>query len=497
MRSERSLTGQLVALYVIVLSLALGAVFMSTMTVMNQVLMNQVDDDLRSSGATIAQQTFSALAGTDAQVVPSPYYIYVKNEVDADWQYMSPSMEERYGMPSDVTVVFDEEPATPITVPGTFEHTSWRAMYLNTVSEQFPAVAIAYPLATMEQTKAQMMLILFIIATCIVALGAVISYFLVQHALRPLRIIEYTTRQISQGDLGQRVPTENLGIEVGHLAGSINIMLGQIEASMQARQRSEEQMRRFISDASHELRTPLSSVRGYAELYRIGGIQPDKVGQAMDRIESEARRMGGLVEDLLQLARLDESRPLKIVSADLVELAQGAVLDFHARAPEYSAKVTGLHGEESTPTIAWVDRDKISQVISNLLSNVLQHTPKGTPVEVAVGAERMESATGPVNMAVIEVRDHGPGMPPENQAKAFERFYRFDTSRSRASGGSGLGLAIVSSIAAAHQGSANMSTTPGGGTTVSLNFPIPDGPEEKPATLSAQPERPVRAKWKR
>lgn len=473
MRNEKSLTGRLVALYVLVLTIALGAVFMSTMTVMSQVLLNQVDDDLKSSGATIAQQTFSALTGTNVQVVPSPYYIYVKNEFNADWQYMSPSMQERYGTPQDVTAVFDGEPAQPITIPGTIEHSSWRAIYLNTVSDQFPAVAIAYPLANMEQTKAEMMLILFMIASSVVALGAIISYFMVQHALKPLRIIEHTTRQISRGDLGQRVPTENLGVEVGHLAGSINIMLGQIEAGMHARQRSEDKMRQFISDASHELRTPLASVRGYAELYRMGGIGPDKVGQAMDRIESESRRMGGLVEDLLQLARLDESRPLTMTSANLTDIAQGAVMDFHARAPEYSARVIGLHGEEPQPVIARVNRDKIAQVISNLLSNVLQHTPAGTAVDVAVGVERMNSAAGMVSMAIIEVRDHGPGIPPDKQEKVFERFYRVDTSRSRASGGSGLGLAIVASIAAAHHGSANVSATPGGGTTVSLNFPIP------------------------
>lgn len=492
MRNEQSLTGRLVALYIIILTVALGAVFMSTMTVMNQVLTNQVDNDLKSSGATIAQQTFSALSGTDVQVVPSPYYIYVKNELDADWQYMSPSMQERYGSPLDVTVVFDENPASPITIPGSFQHTTWRAMYLNTVSEQYPAVAIAYPLADMEATKGQMLVILFIIATCIVAVGALISYFMVQRSLRPLRIIEHTTRQISQGDLSQRVPRQSLGVEVGHLAGSINIMLGQIEASMDARQRSEEKMRRFISDASHELRTPLASVRGYAELYRMGGIGPDKVGQAMDRIESEAQRMGGLVEDLLQLARLDESRPLRMSSADLTELAEGTVLDFLARAPEYSAKVTGLHGEPPEPVIARVDRDKISQVITNLLGNVLQHTPEGTAVEVAVGIEQVRAVTGLVNMAVIEVRDHGPGIPAEKQDKAFERFYRIDTSRSRASGGSGLGLAIVSSIAAAHNGSANISTTPGGGTTVSINIPVATppktqaGPQDISSTAPAQ-----------
>lgn len=472
MRNEKSLTGRLVALYVLVLTFALGGVFVSTMTVMNQVLTNQVDEDLKSSGATVAQQTFNALAGTNVQVVPSPYYIYVQNSAGADWHYMSPSMQERYGTPQDVTVVFDSEPSEPQTIPGTKLHTSWRAIYLPTVSEQFPAVAIAYPLSDLEDTKTQMMLILLIIAVVIVAVGALLSYVIVQHSLKPLRIIEHTTRQITQGDLTIRVPTENMGIEVGHLAGSINIMLGQIESAMTARARSESKVRQFVSDASHELRTPLASVRGYAELYRMGGIGPDKVDQAMERIESEARRMGGLVEDLLQLARLDESRPLNIAPANLTDLALSAVLDFQARTSNYPAQVTGLFGGEPDEVIALVDRDKITQVISNLLSNVLQHTPPGTTVDVAVGTEQVRAVTGMVTMAVIEVRDHGPGIPPENREKVFERFYRVDTSRSRASGGSGLGLAIVHSIASAHHGSANISETPGGGTTVSLNFPI-------------------------
>ncbi|MEZ7897632.1 MAG: HAMP domain-containing sensor histidine kinase [Flaviflexus sp.] len=472
MRNERSLTGRLVALYILVLTLALGLVFMSTMTVMNRVLINQVDSDLKLSGATIAQQTFNALAGTSAQVVPSPYFIYVQNESGADWHYMSPSMEERYGTPADVTVVFDGQPSDPQTIQGTHPNTSWRAIYLPTVSNQFPAVAIAYPLSDIENTKTQMMLVLLVIAVVIVALGAILSYFIVQHSLKPLRIIEHTTRQISHGDLTQRVPTENMGIEVGHLAGSINIMLGQIESAMTARARSENKVRQFVSDASHELRTPLASVRGYAELYRMGGIGPDKMDQAMDRIESEARRMGGLVEDLLQLARLDESRPLNIAPANLTELAESAVFDFQARTSDYPAKVTGLFSDEPEEVIALVDRDKITQVITNLLTNVLQHTPSGTAVDIAVGTEQVRAVTGMVTMAVIEVRDHGPGIPPENRERVFERFYRIDTSRSRASGGSGLGLAIVHSIAQAHHGSANISETPGGGTTVSLNFPI-------------------------
>ena len=247
------------------------------------------------------------------------------------------------------------------------------------------------------------------------------------------------------------------------LADSINVMLSQIEQAFDVKERSEAKMRQFVSDASHELRTPLATVRGYAELYRIGGVKEGDVPQTMDRIESEAHRMGGLVEDLLQLARLDEGRPLTFADVCVTELCMNAVMDFRVRAGDRTVAVTGLDGPAAPEVTVTADEDKVTQVVTNLLSNVLTHTPTGTPVEVAIGRRGGE--------AVIEVRDHGPGVRPEDAEHLFERFYRADYSRSRASGGSGLGLAIVASVVAAHGGTARVAETPGGGLTVRLTFP--------------------------
>ena len=173
--------------------------------------------------------------------------------------------------------------------------------------------------------------------------------------------------------------------------------------------------------------------------------------------------MGGLVEDLLQLARLDEGRPLTFADVCVTELCMNAVMDFRVRAGDRTVAVTGLDGPAAPEVMVTADEDKVTQVVTNLLSNVLTHTPTGTPVEVAIGRRGGE--------AVIEVRDHGPGVRPEDAEHLFERFYRADYSRSRASGGSGLGLAIVASVMAAHGGTARVAETPGGGLTVRLTFP--------------------------
>lgn len=472
MAKQASLSTRLVTMIVMVLTLALGIVAIVAMFIMTRVLVEQIDNDLSSSGAAIAQQALNeSISGSPGgQLIPSPYHVYIRSEHSDDVQTISPSMEARYGTPADPELVFNEVSGYPITVPGTGS-TSWRTLWLPTDSAEYPAVAIAYPLSTVADTQSRMTFVIITVAILVILVGIIASYFIVQSALRPLRVIERTTQNIAYGDLSQRVPTQNLGAEVGQLANSFNVMVGQIEAAMSSRERSEANMRQFISDASHELRTPLASVRGYAELYRMGGVTDDKIPQAMERIESEARRMGVLVDDLLQLARLDESRALDVDYVNLVDVAAGAVMDFSARAPEYPIELEGLHDLEPEPVYAQVDKDKISQVIANLLSNVVQHTPTGTPVEVLVGSQDTQSPHGPVNMAVVTVRDHGPGIPPENREKVFERFFRVDTSRSRASGGSGLGLAIVSSIIHKHRGGAQISETPGGGTTITLTFP--------------------------
>ena len=304
---------------------------------------------------------------------------------------------------------------------------------------------------------------------------------MVRRSLLPLREIESTAGKIAAGDLTQRVPFQPGSTEVGSLSLSLNAMLTQVEQSFHTRQVSEQKIRRFVSDASHELRTPLAAISGYCELYSMGGVPNERVDEVMGRIQSESTRMASLVEDLLTLARLDEGRPLEITDIDLVKLAGNAVFDLQALDPTRSVALTSLSGHKPPMTlVTQADRDRISQVFTNLIGNIVRYTPAGSPVEIALGK------TG--DTAVVEFRDHGPGIAEADQSRVFERFYRADTSRARTQGGSGLGLAIIAGIINAHRGNATLSKTKGGGLTVRIELPLlyspadtnPDAPAINP-----------------
>ncbi|WNV75097.1 HAMP domain-containing sensor histidine kinase [Geodermatophilus sp. DSM 44513] len=308
------------------------------------------------------------------------------------------------------------------------------------------------------------------------------AYVLVRNSLRPLTEVERTARAIAAGDLSQRVPAGDERTEVGRLSLALNGMLTRIERSFRAQQASEEQarasetrMRRFVADASHELRTPLTSIRGFAELYRQGAVgSPEETARLMQRIESEGARMGVLVEDLLQLARLDQQRPLTITPVDLAEVAGDAVHDARAVQPD---RPIALHLDEwlSEVPVVLGDEARLRQVVGNLVTNALVHTPPTAPVTVRVSDEPAP-ADAPSDgddggVVVLQVADGGPGMAPEDAARVFERFYRADPSRARTAGGTGLGLAIVSSLVAAHGGTVHLDTAPGRGAAFTVRLP--------------------------
>lgn len=243
-------------------------------------------------------------------------------------------------------------------------------------------------------------------------------------------------------------------------------MLTQIQRAMassaqsaEMARESEERMRRFVGDASHDLRTPLTTIRGYAELYRQGAARDTDM--LMGRIESEAGRMGLLVEDLLLLARLDEQRPLEHRRVDLLALASDAVHDAQTVAPERQIRMEVFDGP-GTPEVLG-DEARLRQVFSNLMSNAVQHTPSSAGITVRVGTDD--------DNAVLEVCDEGPGMNAEDAQRVFERFYRADSSRTRASGGFGLGLSIVDSLVAAHGGAVSVDTAPGHGCRFKVSLP--------------------------
>jgi two-component system OmpR family sensor kinase len=305
------------------------------------------------------------------------------------------------------------------------------------------------------------------ISGVLLALAAAAAW-LVRLGLRPLDRIAATAGAIAAGDLSHRVERAEPRTEVGRLGLALNAMLARLEEAFAERRASEERLRRFLADASHELRTPLASIRGYAELFRIGAARdgPD-VEKAMSRIEDESARMGVLVEDLLALARLDEVRDAHREPVDLTALAADAVDDARAVAPDRAIE---LRGAGNGDVVVDGDPDQLRQVVANLVRNALVHTPAGTPIEVSVASAGAE--------ARLAVRDHGPGLPTDEPAELFDRFWRgFGPARPRGprGAGAGLGLAIVAGIVHAHGGSAEAADAEGGGARFTVVLPLLGG----------------------
>ena len=365
-------------------------------------------------------------------------------------------------LPASVTA--GNIPPSPyfFTAAGNRDGVTFRGLLVGVQVAGGPAepFVVAMPLTSVEATLSQLQTLEILVgAVVLVALGLA-AWWLVDLGLRPLRQIRDTARKIAGGDLSQRVQGVDERTEIGQLAISLNEMLAQIESAFAERQASEARLRQFAADASHELRTPLSSIRGYAELFRRGArSNPDDLDKAMSRIESEATRMGLLVDDLLLLARLDRGRPLDRKPVDLAELAVDAAADQSAADRRHRIRV---HAE--SPVIVQGDEARLRQVVTNLVRNAVVHTPEGTAVEIGA---RLEEDQG-----VVEVLDHGPGIPDELAARVFERFYRGDRSRGRATGGTGLGLSIVSAIVTAHQGTVQYRPTEGGGATFEVRIPV-------------------------
>jgi two-component system OmpR family sensor kinase len=347
----------------------------------------------------------------------------------------------------------------------------WRAVSVRGPRNELTTVAI--DLSDMQSTVRSLVYAQAGIGAAVLMVVGIVGYLVVHRSLRPLAEVEQTAASIAAGQLDRRVPQRDPRTEVGRLSLALNGMMAQIQRAVgssaysaeQARG-SEERMRRFITDASHELRTPLTTIRGFAELYRQGAARDTEM--LMSRIESESRRMGLLVEDLLLLARLDAQRPLEQHRVDLLTLATDAVHDAQSIAPQRRITLTVVDGPGTPEVIG--DEARLRQVLGNLVANALQHTPESAAVTVSVGT----SGDG----AVLEVADEGPGMSPQDAQRIFERFYRTDSSRTRTSGGTGLGLSIVDSLVRAHGGTVSVVTAPGKGCRFWVCIPrVADGPD--------------------
>ena len=509
--ARTSLRTKLVTALLALVAIALAVMSFVGVAVFGNYLQNQVDVQLRSLDAQVQNAPAAFLGGH--------HTIFVLNNNVVEVLGPNGQPVTVLGNLQDLSIPGPAIPASelgnsgqPFTVPAQSGGDGWRVITqplqysTDGVTTQSGTLVVGLSLGNLDQTMAYLIRLDVIVSVVILIVLMIVGFAVVRANLQPLVDIEETAGEIAEGHLNRRVPERDPRTEIGSLGRSLNIMLSQIEAAFHAREeseaaahQSEERMRRFIADASHELRTPLTAIRGFAEYYRQrgglvphwdksaagsaaadeagsgaldmgGGLTPDDLDRIMHRVEKEAARMGLLVEDLLLLARLDQQRPLARKPIDLLSLAADAVHDARLLAPDRTVELSVQPG---AAFLVIGDDARLRQVIGNLMSNALTHTPDGSPIEVSIGSGTLDPRIPDSAPAVtLDVTDHGPGMTPEQAQRVFERFYRADQARTRTTGGSGLGLAIVRALVTAHGGAASVRTAPGRGATFRIALPL-------------------------
>lgn len=530
-----SLRAKITGLILLLVALGLVVSSVGTQSMLRNYLTAQLDKQLESTAqvlnnvpASEAQDRLTRVSG----LLPSQYLVMY---FDADGQGLSGF--KPYGLNErDLPTISAVSPRThakqiengsPFNVTSANGDNGWRV--LATTDDGAGALVVALPTSSVETTLAQYQLIFFTFGLLVLLASGLFGWWLAESLFSPLRRAERAAIRIAEGDYSSRLPGANPVTEVGRLNASLNAMSDDIERAFADRQATIAQMRRFVADAGHELRTPLVSVRGYAELYRMGAItDPDDIAKAMDRIEHEAIRMGHLVEDLLELARLDDPKPLVAQDTDLIALAEAVAMDARVREPDReftvvpvsgppapghraeAAPAAGASAENDTDTgplpeattratgrirrPTWTRRRRHGDTDATTdLAAVPQTTTVPTAVVVRGEPEKLQQvmtnltgnalrytpAGSPIELACgylddgafFEVRDHGDGIPEQIRDKIFQRFWRADTSRTRETGGTGLGLSIVDAIVRTHHGTVSVHDTPGGGATFRIELP--------------------------
>src|SRR3954454_669572 len=481
-----------VTIVVVLLALVAAALVASGVlatTIMRGYLTDRVDEQLQQTAMSLShakpdRRPLPPPAGPGRRQLPSEFVVQFSDSQGAsDDGPVGSRLAETEPLPKLPTLNLNQVRALdgrPFKVDAESGGAKWRVLAVPT-DDGTGSVMVAQSLKDMDRTIQRLIGIQAAAGLILLVLLAGIGTYVVRRSLRGLEDVEHTAVAIAGGDLSQRVPQRDPRTEVGRLSLALNQMLGQIEnafaqrtasefaarrsedtarRSEEAARQSEERMRRFVADASHELRTPLTSIRGFAELARQRG-EPDS--DTMRRIEEEANRMGLLVDDLLLLARLDQQRPLRMESVDLLPIAADALHNAQAVQPDRNISLTILPDSEA-PVVEG-DEARLRQVLGNLVSNALHYTPVDSPITVSVGTRGSE--------AVLEVSDTGPGLSDEQKARVFERFYRVDTARTRSTGGSGLGLSIVAALVAAHRGRVTATNTHPHGATFTVYLPLP------------------------
>ncbi len=529
-----SLRTKITGVTVLLLTLGLAVAGAGTLSVVSNYQIGEVDHDLEVAALGLKPLSDNIF---DEDRLTSYYLAAVDSEGGLVIDNLTEEQAKLAPDVSQLSLLYLADHDGPITLTNTAHTVSWRIIALpqRVLTDDGQATLLVGRNLSQNNALLNRYAAIFVFfAFTVIVFGGALTRLLVTSTFTPLREVEATAARFAAGDFSQRLGGATPNTEVGRLNRSLNAMLNRIDRAFADRAKTIEQMRRFVGDASHELRTPLVSVRGYAELYRMGALgSKEEVAQAMERIEKEAIRMGELVGDLLELARIDEAKPLQLAAVDLVPLARDAALDAMASSPERVVTVVTTEPRDPEPalepdaatvvvppagppeapvrnvslatgpiafagatlarlrlrrarpakppvmvTVELREKNVSSSAIvaaeenklRQVLTNLMGNALRFTPKDSPI--EIAVETDTELGLALISVVDHGEGIPPQIREKIFQRFWRADSSRNRDTGGSGLGLAIAASIVAAHKGEIRVLETPGGGATFRVSLPL-------------------------
>ena len=469
-----SLRNRLILAAVVLTALAISASDFAANTALRSYLISQVDQQLLEiSGGSLTRLDRAGIEEEGSEENDAPFREFrplrgVPTSASVSLLDVDGNLIGRVGgdlSKEQIAVVgmsiaeVQEKGNKPFTIEGKDGQPDVRAV-AQVLPTGLGSVIVANSLAEVDRTLNRLGFFFFILGLLALLAIALVSRWIIAISLKPLEAVEETAEAIAAGDLSARLPPAKPDTEVGRLTTSLNTMLGRIEESFAARVNSESKLRRFVADASHELRTPLTAIRGFAELHRQGAVVgEEKTKELVGRIEKESIRMSSLVEDLLLLARLDQSREMAQDPVDLNILITEAVASAKAAGPNHPIELS----LPSAEVFVLGDSQRIHQVVANLLANARTHTQEGSLIKVTLEQGVAET--------IISVSDNGPGLSEGDQERIFERFFRADPSRARTSGeGSGLGLSIVDAVMKAHGGYVSVQSKLGEGATFKLHF---------------------------
>ena len=469
-----SLRNRLILAAVVLTALAISASDFAANAALRSYLISQVDQELLSiSGGSLTRLDRAGIEEENPSEIDSPFTEFrplrgVPTSASVTLLDVDGNLIGRVGgdlSKEQIAVVgmkiaeVAAKGSKPFTIKGADGQPDVRAV-AQVLPTGLGSVIVANSLAEVDRTLNRLGFFFLVLGLFALLAIALVSRWIIAISLKPLEAVEETAEAIAAGDLSARLPAAKPDTEVGRLTTSLNTMLGRIEESFAARVSSESKLRRFVADASHELRTPLTAIRGFAELHRQGAVVgEEKTKELVGRIEKESIRMSSLVEDLLLLARLDQSREMAQDPVDLNALLTEAVASAKAAGPNHSIELS----LPSAEVFVLGDSERIHQVVANLLANARTHTPNGSQIKVSLEQGVAET--------IISVNDNGPGLSESDQERIFERFFRADPSRARNSGeGSGLGLSIVDAVMKAHGGYVSVQSKLGEGATFKLHF---------------------------